>query len=83
MPIITNDIVAPQESKRLKQDSTASASSATEVVESDKFSEQTVTDLMKFGFPRDKVIAELREYNGDVTKATAALLAKSLKGPSG
>jgi len=74
---------ALQESKRLKQDSTASASSATEVVESDKFSEQTVTDLMKFGFPRDKVIAELREYNGDVTKATAALLAKSLKGPSG
>ena len=71
-----------QESKRLKQDST-SASSATEVSESDNFTEQNVTDLMKFGFARDKCIAELRANNGDVTKATAALLAKSLKGPSG
>ena len=84
----------PQESKRLKQDSAASAAAstststsasadkpATAVVESDPFTEQNVTDLMKYGFPRDKCIAELRESGGDTTKATAALFAKSLKGP--
>ena len=69
-----------QESKRLKQDD---SSSANKVVESDNFTEQNVADLMKFGFARDKCLAELRESNGDVTKATAALLAKSLKGPTG
>ena len=76
-------ILTLQESKRLKQDDDSSSSSANKVVESDNFTEQNVADLMKFGFARDKCIAELRESNGDVTKATAALLAKSLKGPTG
>ena len=77
------DIVIFQESKRLKQDGGASTSSSTQVAASDNFTEQNVSDLMKFGFAREQCIAELRESGGDVTKATAALLAKSLKGPQG
>ncbi len=34
---------------------------------------------MSYGFPRDKCIEELRNSNGDVTQATAALFAKSLQ----
>jgi len=74
---------AISESKRLKQDGGASTSSSTQVAASDNFTEQNVADLMKFGFAREQCIAELRESGGDVTKATAALLAKSLKGPQG
>ena len=76
-----------KESKRLKQDGDASTStsssspSASQVAASDNFTEQNVADLMKFGFAREQCIAELRESGGDVTKATAALLAKSLKAP--
>lgn len=49
------------------------------VLSTDKFTEKCVTDLVKLGFGRDKVIAELRYFNGDKTQATAALFAKSLK----
>merc|ERR1719229_755709 len=73
---------AISESKRLKQDGGASSSS-TQVAASDNFTEQNVADLMKFGFAREQCIAELRKVGGDVTKATAALLAKALKGPQG
>ena len=45
----------------------------------DKFSEADVQTLMAYGFPRDKCIEELRNQNGDVTQATAALFAKSIK----
>merc|ERR1712141_699708 len=45
----------------------------------DKFSEADVQTLMAYGFPRDKCIEELRAQNGDVTQATAALFAKSIK----
>ena len=38
-----------------------------------------VQTLMAYGFPRDKCIEELRAQNGDVTQATAALFAKSIK----
>jgi hypothetical protein len=34
---------------------------------------------MQYGFARDKCIEELRSKNGDMTQATAALFAKSLK----
>ena len=51
----------------------------TTVMPDDKFTEENVTALMKYGFPREKCIEELRDKNGDVTQATAALFAKSLK----
>merc|ERR1719394_986611 len=47
----------------------------------DKFSEGDVQNLMAYGFPRDKCIEELRASNGDVTQATAALFAKSIRTP--
>lgn len=49
------------------------------VLPTDKFTEENVQALIKYGFSRDKVIEELRDKNGDVTQATAALFAKSLK----
>jgi DNA damage-inducible protein 1 len=45
----------------------------------DNFSENDVADLIKLGFNRPNVIAELRAASGNKTKATAALFAKSLK----
>uniref|UniRef100_U5EW96 Putative dna damage inducible protein n=1 Tax=Corethrella appendiculata TaxID=1370023 RepID=U5EW96_9DIPT len=53
--------------------------SNTNILPSDKFSEKDVTDLIALGFTRENVIKELREFNGNKTKATAALFAKSLK----
>merc|ERR1711963_159709 len=50
-----------------------------DILSSDKFSEGDVQTLMAYGFPRDKCIEELRAQNGDVTQATAALFAKSIK----
>lgn len=45
----------------------------------EKFTEADVNDIVKLGFKRDDVIAELRNQNGNKTQATAALIAKSLK----
>lgn len=45
----------------------------------DKFGENDISDLVKLGYKRDDVIAELRKHNGNKTQATAALIAKSLK----
>ena len=50
-----------------------------DILPEDKFSEANVQTLMAYGFPRDKCIEELRAQNGDVTQATAALFAKSIK----
>jgi len=50
-----------------------------DIMPEDKFSEADVQTLMAYGFPRDKCIEELRAQNGDVTQATAALFAKSIK----
>jgi hypothetical protein len=50
-----------------------------DILSDDKFTEADVQTLMAYGFPRDKSIQELRTQNGDVTQATAALFAKSLK----
>jgi len=52
-----------------------------DILPEDKFSEADVQTLMAYGFPRDKCIEELRTSNGDVTLATAALFAKSIKTP--
>lgn len=60
---------AAADSKRLK----------TDVQAEDKFTEENVQTLIKYGFPREKCLEELRNNNGDLTKATAALFAKSLK----
>ncbi len=45
----------------------------------DKFTEDNIKELMKYGFDRDKCIEELRRFDGDMKQATAALFAKSLK----
>ena len=50
-----------------------------EILPTDKFTEENVQTLMKYGFERAKCIEELRRNNGDMTQATAALFAKSLK----
>ena len=73
---------AMAESKRHKGEDTSSAASAsasTEVGPGDKFTEDDVKKLVGYGFERAKVLEELRAQNGDVTQATAALFAKSLK----
>ena len=48
----------------------------------DKFSEADVQNLIVYGFPRDKCIEELKASNGDITQATAALFAKSIRAPN-
>merc|ERR1719414_2810485 len=50
-----------------------------DILPEDKFSEADIQTLMAYGFPRDKCIEELRAQKGDVTQATAALFAKSIK----
>ena len=83
-----------EESKRSKAES-SSASQSTSIADTgttsssakdpnvilptDNFSEQNVTTLMEYGFPRDKCIEELRAKDGDERAATAALFARSLK----
>lgn len=55
--------------------SSQEASCSTEVNETD------VEKLMSMGFRREQAVAELQACNGDTSKATIALLAKSLKLP--
>ncbi|XP_040578815.1 protein DDI1 homolog 2 [Lepeophtheirus salmonis] len=45
----------------------------------DKFNEVDVQTLIAYGFSREKSVEALRKSNGDVTQATAALFASSLK----
>lgn len=49
------------------------------VLPTDQFTESDVAEIAKNGFPRERVIAELRSANGNKTQALAALFAKSLK----
>lgn len=49
------------------------------ILPNDQFTETDVAEIVKNGFPRDRVIAELRTANGNKTQALAALFAKSLK----
>ena len=80
------------ENKRLKSEhnttpasTSVSSSSAPPAKDSsvilpdDKFTEENVNALMKYGFPRELCIEELRAHGGDERAATAALFAKSLK----
>lgn len=75
-----------QQMQEALAESVASASSSadskrmkTDIKAEDKFTEENVQALIKYGFPREKCLEELRNNDGDVTKATAALFAKSLK----
>lgn len=60
---------------------TSSSSSAGQesILPTDQFNENDVAEIVKNGFPRDRVISELRTANGNKTQALAALFAKSLK----
>lgn len=90
----TDEMVIVEESKRSAEDDairqaieaskmdtgSPSTSQPTKPKNNDeKFTEADVNDLVKLGFKRDDVIAELRKQNGNKTQATAALIAKSLK----
>lgn len=49
------------------------------ILSTDNFTEAIVSEIVKLGFNREQVIAELRKFKGDKTQAIAALFAKSLK----
>lgn len=55
------------------------ASERDTILPTDQFTETDVAEIVKNGFPRERVIAELRSANGNKTQALAALFAKSLK----
>lgn len=59
--------------------STAPAIAPSTVQPIDNFTEETVTDIVSMGFPRERAIAELRSAKGNKTQAVAALFAKSLR----
>jgi len=60
--------------------SAASAGSAasSNVSEADKFGESEISNVCALGFSRDKAVLKLRQFNGDVNQAVAALFAESL-----
>ena len=62
----------------LKSSSTSSSSSS---VPPPSFPEPLVQELVSKGFAREKVIEQLRKFNGDKNKALAALLASALVMP--
>ncbi|XP_067637895.1 protein DDI1 homolog 2 [Eurosta solidaginis] len=64
---------AASSSKRSQGGATNNVSS------NDSFTENDVSDLVRLGYNRDDVIAELRRHNGNKTQATTALIAKSLR----
>ena len=75
-----------ESAKRLKSSneegssaSASSTSSTSDIKPDDKFTEENVKELMKYQFSREDCIKELRNNNGDMTQATAALFAKSIK----
>uniref|UniRef100_A0A146M4P9 Protein DDI1 2 n=1 Tax=Lygus hesperus TaxID=30085 RepID=A0A146M4P9_LYGHE len=66
-------------SKKIGTSSSLEMDHALTILPGDKFTETEVKELMSFGFSREQVIKELRQFNGDKKSATAALFAKSLK----
>ncbi|XP_045470296.1 protein DDI1 homolog 2 isoform X1 [Harmonia axyridis] len=58
---------------------TSTTSNSFQISEGDKFTEQSVQEIVQVGFTREQAILELRRFNGDKTQAMAALFAKSLK----
>ncbi|XP_055694879.1 protein DDI1 homolog 2 [Lutzomyia longipalpis] len=69
----------PSTSSATSISSTSSPNPATSVLPTDNFTEKDVEEVARMGFPREKVIAELRQFRGDRKQAVAALFAKSLK----
>ncbi|XP_055913063.1 protein DDI1 homolog 2 [Eupeodes corollae] len=67
------------EASKMDTDSPTTSQSTKPKSNDEKFTEADVNDLVKLGFKRDDVVAELRKQNGNKTQATAALIAKSLK----
>ncbi|KAJ1528524.1 hypothetical protein ONE63_006930 [Megalurothrips usitatus] len=65
--------------KEAEATSSGASTSGTGLTPSDSFGESAVQELVAMGFPREQVIIELRNFNGDKNNAVAALLAKSLK----
>jgi len=65
--------------KALNESASALPVDPNAIQSSDKFQEKQVLDIVSMGFQRQQVIEELRKFNGDVTQATAALFAKSIK----
>ena len=65
--------------EKSKEEAAAAASGSKRLRADDKFTEENVKELMKYGFERDKCVEELRAADGDMKTATAALFAKSLK----
>ncbi|XP_026272299.1 protein DDI1 homolog 2 [Frankliniella occidentalis] len=59
--------------------SSGASTSGSGLAPNDTFGEDAVQELIAMGFPRDQVVIELRNFNGDKNSAVAALLAKSLK----
>lgn len=43
--------------------------------------EEKVAQIVAMGYDRESALAELRRFGGDVTKAAAALVAKSIRLP--
>lgn len=78
---VPEDLTAPQNNLKYcyAAASTSAMSDALSVLPTDKFSEEDVQTLMKYGFARENCIRELRLNNGDMKTTTAALFAKSLK----
>lgn len=76
-----SNFVAGGSSSGAGSSSSSSLSSAGRdtILPTDKFTEADVAEIVKNGFPRERVIAELRSANGNKTQALAALFAKSLK----
>jgi len=72
-------ILASRQNQPGASTSTSHINPTTSILESDKFGESEVKELVNLGFTREQVIAELRRFGGDKKQATAALFAKSLK----
>ncbi|XP_058805754.1 protein DDI1 homolog 2 isoform X1 [Phymastichus coffea] len=68
-----------EEIEKINLPVTITSSRDTTIDSSDSFSESTVEEIITLGFARDRVISELRRFNGDKVQAIAALFAESLK----
>ncbi|XP_023243837.1 protein DDI1 homolog 2 isoform X2 [Centruroides vittatus] len=68
-------------SQRISLEHKATSSSCPGSQPADNFTDNDVQSLVNLGFPRQQVVEELRNFNGDTTQAMASLFAKSLKLP--
>nr|ACO15702.1 DDI1 homolog 2 [Caligus clemensi] len=71
--VLKRSIQEVEDTKRQKK------SNSPDIKPEDKFDEKSVQTLVEYGFSRKKSIEALRKSSGDLTQATAALFAGSLK----